>query len=134
MVRKKIKSGLYNNVSEGIREALRNSLKQEAENEWLKRAALGFAQLEAGRRFVAVEEGVHESGARGFVNLEFTRLRLATWDPTVRWRLGAGNRSFTWTISEKVRGYLDDSSRWRASERPVPRLPGRITGQACHPV
>ena len=53
VVRKKIKSGLYNNASEVIREALRNSLKQEAENEWLKReAALGFAQLEAGRRFV----------------------------------------------------------------------------------
>ena len=49
VVRKKIKSGLYNNASEVIREALRNSLKQEAENEWLKReAALGFAQLEAG--------------------------------------------------------------------------------------
>ena len=45
VVRKKIKSGLYNNASEVIREALRNSLKQEAENEWLKReAALGFAQ------------------------------------------------------------------------------------------
>ena len=49
VVRKKIKSGLYDNASEVIREALRNSLKQEAENEWLKReAALGFAQLEAG--------------------------------------------------------------------------------------
>ena len=45
MVRKKIKSGLYNNASEVIREALRNSLKQEAENEWLQReAALGYAQ------------------------------------------------------------------------------------------
>ena len=48
-VRDKVASGLYNNASEVIREALRLALKQEAENEWLKReAAIGFAQLEAG--------------------------------------------------------------------------------------
>jgi len=48
-VREKVESGLYNNASEVVREALRLSLKLEAENEWLKReAAIGFAQLEAG--------------------------------------------------------------------------------------
>ena len=48
-VKKKVESGLYNNASEVIREALRNVLKQEQENEWLKReAAIGYAQLEAG--------------------------------------------------------------------------------------
>jgi len=48
-VKLKIDSGMYNNASEVIREALRISLKQEAENEWLKReAAIGYAQLEAG--------------------------------------------------------------------------------------
>jgi len=48
-VREKVASGLYNNASEVIREALRLALKHEAENEWLKReAAIGFAQLEAG--------------------------------------------------------------------------------------
>jgi antitoxin ParD1/3/4 len=48
-VKAKVASGLYNNASEVIREALRLSMKQEAENEWLKReAAIGFAQLEAG--------------------------------------------------------------------------------------
>lgn len=48
-VRLKVESGLYNNASEVVREALRQSLKQEADHEWLKReAALGFAQLEAG--------------------------------------------------------------------------------------
>ena len=48
-VRDKVESGLYNNASEVVREALRRSLKLEAENEWLKReAAIGFAQLEAG--------------------------------------------------------------------------------------
>lgn len=48
-VKKKVESGLYNNASEVIREALRNALKQEQENEWLKReAAIGYAQLEAG--------------------------------------------------------------------------------------
>ena len=48
-VKQKVDSGLYNNASEVIREALRLSLKQEAENDWLMReAALGYAQLEAG--------------------------------------------------------------------------------------
>jgi antitoxin ParD1/3/4 len=48
-VKQKVASGLYNNSSEVIREALRLSLKLEQENDWLKReAALGYAQLEAG--------------------------------------------------------------------------------------
>jgi antitoxin ParD1/3/4 len=48
-MKEKVDSGLYNNASEVIREALRLSLKQEAENDWLKReAAIGYAQLEAG--------------------------------------------------------------------------------------
>ncbi len=48
-VKEKVASGLYNNASEVIREALRLPLRQETENEWLKReAAIGFAQLEAG--------------------------------------------------------------------------------------
>ena len=48
-VRRKVESGLYNNTSEVIREALRQSLLREQENEWLLReAAIGFAQLEAG--------------------------------------------------------------------------------------
>lgn len=47
--REKVASGLYNNTSEVIREALRVALRVEAENDWLKReAAIGFAQLEAG--------------------------------------------------------------------------------------
>ena len=63
VVRKKIKSGLYNNASEVIREALRNSLKQEAENERPKReAALGFAKLEAG-------ETVRVRSKKAFMNL-----------------------------------------------------------------
>ena len=62
---RKIKSGLYDNASEVIREALRNSLKQEAENEWLKReAVLGFAQLEGRETVRAVEEGVRVWRAR----------------------------------------------------------------------
>ena len=49
VVKEKVDSGLYNNASEVIREALRMIVKVEAENEWLKReAAIGFAQLEAG--------------------------------------------------------------------------------------
>lgn len=48
-VKEKVDPGLYNNASEVIREALRLFLKQDAENDWLKReAAIGYAQLEAG--------------------------------------------------------------------------------------
>lgn len=48
MVKEKVASGLYNNASEVIREALRQSLRGEAENQWLQReAAIGFLQLEA---------------------------------------------------------------------------------------
>ena len=49
LVNEKVDSGLYNNASEVIREALRLSARIESENEWLKReAAIGFAQLDAG--------------------------------------------------------------------------------------
>tara|TARA_R110000850_G_scaffold37421_8_gene98552 strand:+ start:1948 stop:2190 length:243 start_codon:yes stop_codon:yes gene_type:complete len=48
-VKRKVASGLYNNASEVIREALRIALKQGEENDWLAReAAIGFAQLDAG--------------------------------------------------------------------------------------
>lgn len=49
-VKAKVKSGLYNNASEVVREALRQSLSREREHEWLAReAAIGFAQLESGQ-------------------------------------------------------------------------------------
>ncbi|MDE0836227.1 MAG: type II toxin-antitoxin system ParD family antitoxin [Akkermansiaceae bacterium] len=49
-VKAKVASGLYNNVSEVIREALRKSLLHEQENQWLAReAAIGYAQLQAGQ-------------------------------------------------------------------------------------
>jgi antitoxin ParD1/3/4 len=49
-VKSKVASGLYNNASEVIREALRQSLIREQENQWLaKEAAIGFAQLESGQ-------------------------------------------------------------------------------------
>jgi antitoxin ParD1/3/4 len=48
MVKGKVKSGLYKNASEVIREALRLTLRLESANDWLKReAAIGFAQLDA---------------------------------------------------------------------------------------
>ncbi len=48
VVKAKVASGLYNNASEFIREALRDSLSRERENEWLQReAAIGYAQLDA---------------------------------------------------------------------------------------
>jgi len=49
MVRERVESGLYNNASEVIREALRDSLRRERESEWLVReAAIGYAQLQSG--------------------------------------------------------------------------------------
>ncbi|MEO6995857.1 MAG: type II toxin-antitoxin system ParD family antitoxin [Lacunisphaera sp.] len=49
LVQAKVSSGLYNNASEVIREALRDSLRREGENDWLQnQAAIGYAQLEAG--------------------------------------------------------------------------------------
>lgn len=49
-VKSKVASGLYNNASEVIREALRQSLMQEQEDQWMAReAAIGYAQLEAGQ-------------------------------------------------------------------------------------
>ncbi|HEX4084143.1 MAG TPA: hypothetical protein VHY22_04470 [Chthoniobacteraceae bacterium] len=48
-VKRKLASGLYNNASEIIREALRQSLLRERQNDWLLReAAIGYAQIEAG--------------------------------------------------------------------------------------
>jgi antitoxin ParD1/3/4 len=50
VVKAKVQSGLYNNASEVVREALRLSLARESENSWLAReAAIGYAQLEAGQ-------------------------------------------------------------------------------------
>jgi antitoxin ParD1/3/4 len=52
LMKSKVASGLHNNASEVVREALRHSLLCERENQWIAReAAIGFAQLEAvGRR------------------------------------------------------------------------------------
>jgi len=48
-VKAKVNSGLYNNSSEVIREALRESLRREGESDWLgTQARIGHAQLEAG--------------------------------------------------------------------------------------
>lgn len=66
LVQAKVESGLYNNASEVIREALRDSLRRESDNDWLRaQAAIGYAQLEAGevirvkskKAFVALVRG-----------------------------------------------------------------------------
>ena len=62
-VKAKVASGYYNNASEVVREALRQSLLREQENQWIAReAAIGFAQLEAGQT-VEVKSEKH------FINL-----------------------------------------------------------------
>jgi antitoxin ParD1/3/4 len=49
-VRAKLASGIYNSACEIIREALQESPRRESDSKWLQReAAIGFAQLEAGR-------------------------------------------------------------------------------------
>jgi antitoxin ParD1/3/4 len=58
-VKAKVHSGLYQNASEVVSEALRLVLACERETEWLAReAAIGFAQLEAGH-VVAVDSKEH---------------------------------------------------------------------------
>ena len=61
-VKRKVASGLYNNASEVIREALRQSLLLERNNDWLLReAAIGYAQVEAGAvRRVATKRAFKE--------------------------------------------------------------------------
>jgi antitoxin ParD1/3/4 len=47
-VKAKVESGHYNNASEVVREALRDSLRHDHENGWLLReAGIGYAQLES---------------------------------------------------------------------------------------
>jgi antitoxin ParD1/3/4 len=49
-VKAKIASGLYDNASEVISEALQMLLLRDREDDWLLReAAIGFAQLDAGQ-------------------------------------------------------------------------------------
>jgi antitoxin ParD1/3/4 len=58
-VKSKVASGLYNNASEVVREAFRQSLVRERENQLIAReAAIGFAQLEVGQT-VEVESEQH---------------------------------------------------------------------------
>ena len=65
-VKSKVASGLYNNASEVIREALRQSLNREQENQWLAReAAIGFAQLESGQVFEVRSEKHFKDLVRG---------------------------------------------------------------------
>lgn len=63
LVQAKVESGLYNNASEVIREALRDSLRREGDNDWLRaQAAIGYAQLEAG-------EAIRVKSKKAFVAL-----------------------------------------------------------------
>lgn len=56
-IKAKVDSGLYNNASEVVREALRQSLLREEENHWLVReAAIGFAQAESGQTVEVLSE------------------------------------------------------------------------------
>lgn len=70
-VKSKVDSGLYNNASEVVREALRIALRSEAENQWLQReAAIGYAQLEAGQT-------VRVTNKKQFLALARSRKRAA---------------------------------------------------------
>lgn len=67
-VKAKVKSGLYNNASEVVREALRAVLAREHESEWLAReAAIGFAQLEAGQTVTVESKEQFKALVRGGV-------------------------------------------------------------------
>ncbi len=65
-VKEKVATGLYNNASEVVREALREMLARERENAWLAReAAIGFAQLEAGQTVVVESREAFAALLRG---------------------------------------------------------------------
>jgi len=58
-IKSKVSSGLYNNASEVIREALRLSLAHDRDKQWIAReAAVGFAQLQSGQT-TEVESEAH---------------------------------------------------------------------------
>jgi antitoxin ParD1/3/4 len=61
-VQAKVESGLYNNASEVIREALRS----EGDNDWLRaQAAIGYAQLEAGEAIPVKSKKTFVARVRG---------------------------------------------------------------------
>lgn len=62
-IKAKVATGLYDNASEVIREALRQTLLREQENQWIAReAAIGFAQLEA-------EQTIEVASEQNFIDL-----------------------------------------------------------------
>lgn len=66
IVRERVESGLYNNASEVIREALRETFGREQERDRLLReATLGYAQLEAGKTIRVKSKKDFESLVRG---------------------------------------------------------------------
>ena len=66
IVREKVESGLYNNASEVIREALRETFGREQERDRvLREAAVGYAQLQAGKTIRVKSKRAFDSLVRG---------------------------------------------------------------------
>ena len=65
-VQAKIDAGLFTDASDVVRDALRQSLVRERENQWLSReAAIGYAQLEAGETVTEESKEHFKSLLRG---------------------------------------------------------------------
>ena len=66
LVHERVESGLYNNASEVIREALRETFRRQQErDQFVREAVVGYAQLQAGKTVRVKSKKVFESLVRG---------------------------------------------------------------------
>lgn len=66
LIHERVESGLYNNASEVIREALRETFLRERERDcFVREAAVGYAQLQAGKTIRVKSKKSFDSLVRG---------------------------------------------------------------------
>jgi len=66
LVHERVESGLYNNASEVIREALRETFRRQQErDQFVREAVVGYAQLQAGKMVRVKSKKGFESLVRG---------------------------------------------------------------------
>jgi antitoxin ParD1/3/4 len=66
LVHERVESGLYNNASEVIREALRETFRRQQErDQFVREAVVGYAQLQVGKTVRVKSKKGFESIVRG---------------------------------------------------------------------
>ena len=66
LVHERVESGLYNNASEVIREALRETFRRQQErDQFVREAVVGYSQLQAGKTVRVKSKKGFESLVRG---------------------------------------------------------------------